>query len=142
MKTFKILIITALSLILGIAEIYGSVGGDSLRTDGRALRTRGAVEGLMRRHAPRLTFRPNEISADSFGTWKSEMKAAMARLMRHPEAQTTEPKMIKRVQRDGYVIEKWESYPLDSTVVPFLVLIPEGVDSNHPAPAALCIPGF
>ncbi len=142
MKTFKILIIAALSLILGIAEIYGSVGGDSLRTDGRALRTRGAVEGLMRRHAPRLTFRPNEISADSFGTWKSEMKAAMARLMRHPEAQTTEPKMIKRVQRDGYVIEKWESYPLDSTVVPFLVLIPDGVDSSHPAPTALCIPGF
>lgn len=142
MKLSKVLAIASLSLIFGITEVQASVGGDSLRADSRALRTRGAVEGLMRRNPPRLTYRPNTISKDSFGAWQAEMKEAMARLMRHPASQSATPKMIKRVKRDGYSLEKWESYPLDSTVVPFLVLIPDGVDSNNPAPAALCIPGF
>lgn len=142
MNIFKVLAFTTIGLFLGTTDIYGSVGGDSLRIDGRALRTRGAVEGIMRRNPPRLTFSPNEITPDSFGSWKAEMKEAMTRLMRHPESSVAAPKMINRVKRDGYSLEKWESYPLDSTVVPFLVLIPDGVDTNNPAPAALCIPGF
>ena len=142
MKIFKILAIASMSLFFGVSDARASVGGDSLRVDGRALRTRGAVEGLMRRNPPRLTFRPGEITPESFRSWQGEMKEAMAKLMRHPESQSAAPRFIKSVQRDGYRVERWESYPLDSTVVPFLVLIPDGVDADNPAPAALCIPGF
>ncbi len=119
-----------------------SVGSDSTRADSRSLRTRGAVEGLLRRNPPRLTFNPSEITPETFPAWQTEMKSAMKRLMRHPQAQAAAPSLVKRVKRPGYTLEKWESYPLDSTVVPFLVLIPDGVDASRPAPAALCIPGF
>lgn len=142
MKIFKVLFLVAACLCLDLPVAQASVGKDSLRVDGRALRTRGAVEGLMRRNPPRLTFTPGDMSPDSFTAWKAEMKEAMARLMRHPESQVDEPRLLKRVKRDGYTLEKWESYPLDSTAVPYLVLIPDGVDAQHPAPAALCIPGF
>ncbi|MDE5805966.1 MAG: alpha/beta hydrolase family protein, partial [Paramuribaculum sp.] len=121
---------------------HASVGGDSLRSDGRALRSRGVVESLMRRNPPRLTFRPEAIDADSFKVWQGKMKQAMALLMRHPQAPSAAPRRVDSRQRAGYRIERWESYPIDSAVVPFLVLIPDGVDARHPAPAALCIPGF
>ncbi|MDE6240474.1 MAG: alpha/beta hydrolase family protein, partial [Muribaculaceae bacterium] len=118
MKIFKILAIASMSLFFGVSDATASVGGDSLRVDARALRTRGAVEGLMRRNPPRLTFRPCEITPESFSSWQGEMKEAMAKLMRHPESQSAAPRFIKSVQRDGYRVERWESYPLDSTVVP------------------------
>ena len=43
-----------------------SVGSDSTRADSRSLRTRGAVEGLLRRNPPRLTFNPSEITPETF----------------------------------------------------------------------------
>ncbi len=141
MNIFKILLI-ALVVSSACLETAASVGRDSLRADSRSLRTRGAVEGLMRRNPPRLTFRPEAIDSDSFSSWRSMMKESMAKIMRHPQAPSDQAKLIKRVQRPGYTLEKWESYPLDSTAVPFLVLIPDGVTDRNPAPAMLCIPGF
>ncbi len=52
-----------------------------------------------------------------------------------------EPVRLSRVQCDGYAVEKWELYPDPISVVPFLVLIPDGVDRTHPAPGVICIPG-
>jgi len=43
--------------------------------------------------------------------------------------------------REGYELQKWEACPEPALVVPFLVLVPEGVDADHPAPAVLCFPG-
>lgn len=142
MKSLKLLVIVIFVLMGCTAEAGASVGRDSVRADGRSLRTRGAVEGLMRRNPPRLTFNSEVVVPDSFPAWQARMKEVMARLMRHPAAPSAPAKLIKRTARPGYTLEKWESYPLDSTVVPFLVLIPDGVDTSHPAPAALCIPGF
>ena len=139
----KRLIIIILVLTAFQTSAEASIGSDSARTDRRMLRTRSLVESLMRRNPPRLTFRPDEISrSGDFIRWQNDMKEAMQKLMRHPRFAAAEPKMIKRIDRDGYAIEKWESYPIDSVVVPFLVLIPDGVDLSRPAPAALCIPGF
>jgi hypothetical protein len=45
------------------------------------------------------------------------------------------------VQRDGYRVEKWEFYPDDYTAVPFLVMIPDGVTAENPAPTVLCYIG-
>ncbi len=143
MKTTKHLATLLLSAIAILsAAAMPSVGSDSVRADSRSLRTRGAVEGLMRRNPPRLTFNTSKITSEAFPAWQTEMKSAMQHLMRHPQSQAAAPNLVKRVKRPGYTLEKWESYPLDSTVVPFLVLIPDGVDASHPAPAALCIPGF
>ena len=143
MKPSVLLLALLLSAIAGLhAAAMPSVGSDSTRADSRSLRTRGAVEGLLRRNPPRLTFNPSEITPETFPAWQAEMKSAMKRLMRHPQEQSAPPSLVKRVKRPGYTLEKWESYPLDSTAVPFLVLIPDGVDASRPVPAALCIPGF
>lgn len=48
---------------------------------------------------------------------------------------------MKREERDGYSVERWEFYPDDYTAVPFLMLIPDGVNSENPAPGVLCFPG-
>ncbi|MDE7166533.1 MAG: alpha/beta hydrolase family protein [Bacteroidaceae bacterium] len=111
------------------------------RQDGRAQSTRGMAENLMRAHKPQLEY-DSTFTRKAFRTWQKDMKAAMSRLMRHPAAQAAPPVMVKSVKRDGYRIERWESYPLPQSVVPFYVLIPDGVDAAHPVPAALCIPGF
>lgn len=112
------------------------------RPDGRFLSSRGAVQRMMKEHPPVLAFNP-QMNPDEFARWRDEMKEAMKRLMRHPEAESVPaPKRVKTVARDGYRIEKWESYPLSGSVVPYLVMIPDGVDASHPAPAVLCIPGF
>ncbi|HAB41324.1 MAG TPA: hypothetical protein DCE24_05655 [Porphyromonadaceae bacterium] len=131
----------AATLLFGNFHLLASVSEEKTQ-DGLSRTTRSAVEGLMRRNPPRLTFSPAKVSADSFPAWQAQMKTAMERLMRHPQAQAASPRLIKRVKREGYTLEKWESYPLDSTAVPFLVLIPYGADAARPLPAALCIPGF
>lgn len=141
MKFLRLLIIAIVFVFVGRLEAAASIGGDSIRSDNRALRTRGAVEGLMRRNLPRLTFN-TKIDPDSFPSWKSKMKASMEALMHHPDSPSAPAKLIKRVRRENYTLEKWESYPLDSTVVPFLVLIPDNIDKDKPVPAVLCIPGF
>lgn len=103
--------------------------------------TRRAVERLMAKATPTLEYDTTMTSAE-FGQWHSDVRDAMATLMRHPSAPQGEPKLLKRVPRKGYTLEKWESYPLEGSAVPFLLLIPDGVDTLHKAPAALCIPGF
>lgn len=50
--------------------------------------------------------------------------------------------MVKKVKRNGYTVDKWNPFPMEGSVVPFLVLVPDGVDRSHKAPAALCIPGW
>lgn len=111
------------------------------RSDGRFLSSRGAVQQMMKECPPVLAFDP-QMNPDEFARWKAEVKDAMKRLMRHPMLETIAPKLVKTVVRDGYRIEKWESYPLSGNVVPYLVMIPDGVDASHPVPAVLCIPGF
>lgn len=111
------------------------------RPDGRATSTRGLAENLMRFRRPVHEF-DTTFTPEQYASWKKGLKQAMKRLMRHPESQDAEPKKICSAQRDGYRIEKWESYPLPASVVSFYLLIPDGVDETHPVPAALCIPGF
>lgn len=103
--------------------------------------TRATMERMMRQRPPQLTYDTTLASSD-FRRWQTSMSQAMAQLMKHPDAPTASPKLIKRTKRDGYSIERWESYPLDGATVHFYILIPDGVNASNPAPAALCIPGF
>lgn len=103
--------------------------------------TRSLAESLMSREMPRLHFSPETISADSFPSWQMKMREAMASLMRHPSAPVKPAEKASDEQFDGYRQERWLSYPIEGAVVPFLVLIPDGVDANNPAPGIMCIPG-
>lgn len=110
----------------------------------RAESTRSAVDNLMRRHPPRLTYDPS-MSPDSFAAWQGKMSEAMARIMRHDDfGYTSGPAPVKTLsrQRPGYTIERWEATPLEGYTVGFYVLIPDTLRYGSPAPAVLCIPGF
>lgn len=111
------------------------------RADGRYVSSRGVVHAMLKRTVPQYTFRP-DFSKEEFKQWQQGVSRAMAEVMRHPSmANLPAPRCVSSRQKDGYRVEKWESYPLPEAVVPFLVLIPDGVDEQHPAPAVMCIPG-
>lgn len=129
----------------GIAVAVAAAGDNTRvttdRADGRFLSSRGTVQNLMAEKRPSLTFDEN-MAPGKFKAWQKSMQKSMARIMRHPDVRTPAPQRVATVQRDGYRVEKWESYPLPKSVVPFLVMIPDGVSGDTPAPATLCIPGF
>ncbi|MEO6875307.1 MAG: alpha/beta hydrolase family protein [Opitutaceae bacterium] len=111
------------------------------RPDGRYLATRGFVQSLMRNARPKLTF-DSSFSAAEFARWKAQVRAKMIELIRFPEvASCPKPKLLSRVPRTGYSIEKWEIYPLPGWAVRFLVLVPNSASSRTPAPAIVCFPG-
>lgn len=112
------------------------------REDGRYVSSRAIAHRLMNARPPRLQYHEGMDSAQ-MAAWRGDVKTTMERLMYYPVPDSINPaKMIWSRQRDGYRIEKWESYPFEEAVVPYLVLIPDGVDASNPAPAMLCIPGY
>ena len=112
------------------------------RPDGRFLSSRAIVHNLMKNNPPRLQYRPG-MTPDQFAAWQTDMSEAMARLMKHPDASgLPAPVKLGSWPRDGYTLERWECYPFEGAVVPYVVLIPDGVSATSPAPAVLCIPGF
>lgn len=111
------------------------------RSDGRYLSSRGVTHALLRNLKPKHAFDPG-LSPEQFKTWKVEFREAMERLMCHPDiTDQPAPKRIETRQREGYRVEKWEIYPLPECVSTFLVLIPDGVTPENPAPGVICIPG-
>ena len=128
--------------LLFILPVVGQAQITTDRQDGRFQSTRGTVQYMLKQMKPAYAFDPSFTPAE-FKEWQSGLRTAMKELMHFPEiADLPAPVCIKTVQRDGYRVEKWESYPLPGSVVPYLVLIPDGVDPGHKAPAVLCIPGF
>ena len=112
------------------------------RKDGRFLSSRGTVQYMLKEMKPAYAFNP-DFTETEFKEWQAGLRSAMQELMHFPEiADSPAPVCVRTVKRDGYRIEKWESYPLPGSVVPYLVLIPDGVGSGHKVPAMLCIPGF
>lgn len=114
---------------------------ETSRPDGRFAGTRGIVQAMMKRVEPAYAFRPDFTSAE-FACWQAGFREKMKELMQRPELSgLPAPKRIGSEKRNGYRLEKWESYPLPEAVVSFLVLIPDGADAAHPVPGVLCIPG-
>ena len=150
MNRLLILIAAALASVLPAAAQNNRQASSSddpagittARPDGRFLSSRGTVQHLLKQLKPANAFNPS-FTKEEFAAWQSDVRSAMKELMHYPEAgDLPSPVRLKTVKREGYRIEKWESYPLPGSVVPYLVLIPDGVDATHPAPAVLCIPGF
>lgn len=112
------------------------------RPDGRYLSSRAVAHRLMQSRTPRLKYHSGMDSA-RFGQWKSDVASTMGRLMAHPDSVNIAlPRKVGEWRRDGYTLQKWESYPFSEAVVPFLVLVPDSVTSGSPAPGILCIPGY
>ena len=113
----------------------------SERSDGRHLSTRGFVQHLLRSSEPKLAFNP-EFTTEELEEWRLRVRVKLEQLMNFPEVQPQPaPEKLWTKQRDGYRLEKWEVYPEPGSVVPYLVLIPSGATSVHPAPAVMCFPG-
>ncbi len=113
----------------------------STRPDGRHVATIAAHMEAMRRLKPLLAL-PDDLDAATYACWRDQVRTkAKELLLLPPVTPQPAPVRLSRVQREGYAVEKWELYPDDVTAVPFLVLIPDGVDAEHPAPGVICIPG-
>ena len=111
------------------------------RADGRFVSTAGFLHAHLKRMQPRLAFDP-AMSPDEFPAWQEVVRKKLWELMRVPDVPPQpEPKHLWTEQREGHQLQKWEAYPEPLSVVPFLVLVPDGVSQQSPAPAVVCVPG-
>ena len=111
------------------------------RSDGRYISTRGMVQDRLRNLTPVLKFDP-DFTKDEFLKWQLRVRDKLRELMQFPEVHTQpKPKCVSKTKKDGYTVEKWEMYPFSGYVVPFLVLVPDDVTPENPAPGILCFPG-
>lgn len=100
-----------------------------------------AYRELLCHMQPKLAL-PEALTEESFKVWRKQVQQKYRELLCMPEfTKQPAPVQLSCEKRDGYRIEKWEFYPDDYTAVPFLVLIPDGVNCRKPAPGVLCIPG-
>lgn len=111
------------------------------REDGRFQTSLGFCHHLLVHHKPRLSFDP-AMSASAFEDWRLQVREKLTELMGFPEAvDQPAPRQLWSKPREGYRVEKWEVYPEPGSVVPFMMLVPDGVDANHPARAVMCFTG-
>lgn len=111
------------------------------RADGRFVETAGFFHKYLETLRPRLEFQPG-MSREQFAAWKEKVRTRLFELMCFPEVPPQpEPKRTWSQARQGYRLERWEVYPEPYSVVPYLLLVPEGVSQQSPAPAVLCFPG-
>ncbi len=111
------------------------------RADGRYVESVAWLHSLHRDWQPKLAFDP-EMSPEEFGEWSDAVQAKVRELMTLPSPPPQpEPVMVSSEAREGYELQRWESFPEPKLMVPYLVLVPDGVDAEHPAPAVMCFPG-
>lgn len=109
------------------------------REDGRFVSTAGFVHATMKGNPPALAWNP-EMPLQEMPAWREAVREKLRELMRFPDVpEQPQPRMLWSEPREGYTLQKWEAYPEPRSVVPYLVLIPDGI--TEPAPAVLCFPG-
>jgi len=117
-------------------------GFETDREDGRYVHTAGLLQAQLRNLRPKLAFDP-DMKASAFPAWQKAVREKLSELLCFPEDVPPQPgpKKLWTRKRDGYRLEKWEAYPEPFCVVPFLMLIPDGVSPQSAAPAVMCFPG-
>ncbi len=111
------------------------------RQDGRFIDTAGFLHNAMKTNQPKLAFDPS-MKVEDFPAWQNSVRDKLVELMAFPEViNQPPPKRLWIRKKDGYQIQKWEAYPEPYCVVPFMLVIPDGVNKHHPAPAVMCFPG-
>ncbi len=114
---------------------------ESKRADGRHTASLAAFTERLRNLVPKLAL-PKELTPEVFYSWQGEVRKRYKELLCIPPIKRQEdPVRLYAEKRDGYSVEKWEFYPDEYTVVPFLVLIPDGASSNERVPGVICLPG-
>ncbi len=114
---------------------------ESGRDDGRFVQTAALVHKCLATLRPKLAF-DSGITHEAFPAWQQAVRDKLLELMCFPEVGGQQPpKRIWSQAREGYRLERWEAYPEPYSVVPFLLLIPDGVSSRSPGPAVMCFPG-
>ncbi len=123
----------------GLAKGQTYAGG---REDGRFLQTAAWVHKYMQTLQPKLAFRP-DTTREEFPAWQKAVREKLLELMCFPPEVPgqPEPKRIWSQASEGYRLERWEAYPEPFSVVPYLLLVPDGVSPSSPAPAVMCFPG-
>lgn len=120
----------------GEAQTYASG-----REDGRFIQTAAFVHKSMQLLQPKLAF-PPDMTREAFPTWQKAVREKLLELMCFPEVGgQPEPRRVWSQPRQGYRLERWEAYPEPFSVVPYLVLVPDGAGPDSPAPAVMCFPG-
>ncbi|MBT7302142.1 MAG: hypothetical protein HN849_21620, partial [Victivallales bacterium] len=114
----------------------------SEREDGRFVSSTGFIHAHLKHLKPKLAFDP-EMEPGDFPAWREAVQAKLLELMCFPEFDQPQPQPqhLWSKQRDGYRLEKWEAYPEPYSVVPYLVLVPDDVSAQSPAPGVMCFPG-
>ncbi len=111
------------------------------RGDGRFVQTAALVHKDLQLLRPKLAFGPH-INRATFPAWQKAVREKLLELMCFPDGERQPaPQRIWSQRREGYRLERWEAYPEPYSVVPFLVLIPDGICPRSPAPAVMCFPG-
>ena len=102
----------------------------------------GLTHHLMRSGSAKLAFDP-DMTGEQFTHWQGQVRSKLQELMCFPEDVPDQPQPARlwSEPREGYRIEKWEAYPEPGSVVPFLILVPDGVDASHPGRTVMCFPG-
>ncbi len=117
----------------------------SSREDGRHISPMAALMERLRNTPAALEF-PKECDEEGFAKWKEELRSKVSELLRLEDlskeaSRQPAPKLISSVKRDTYRVEKWEIYPDDYSVVPFLALIPDEASEENKVPGVMCFPG-
>ena len=111
------------------------------RKDGRFLQTAALVHKSLQTLQPKLAFRP-DMTREALPAWQNAVREKLLELMCFPEVRAQpEPKRIWSQARQGYRLERWEAYPEPYSVVPYLLLVPDGASIRSPTPAVMCFPG-
>ena len=111
------------------------------RDDKRHLSSLAANLERLRNIRPALSFNL-DFSRKEYMEWQAKVRAKfLERLQLPPVTKQPEPRMLWEKQREGYLVQKWEFFPEDWSVVTVLILIPDEVSESSPAPAVLCFPG-
>lgn len=89
-------------------------------------------------HRPSHAFRPDI----DFATWRHKLRDAIAALRGPlPTPVDPEPVELERTFGSGYVQTRLVFRSASDVDVPALLLVPDGVDADHPAPAILALHG-
>jgi hypothetical protein len=100
------------------------------------------MQAFIKSHRPKLAFDP-DMDAREFPAWQEQLREKVLELMAFPEViDQPAPKRVGVEQRAGYQLQRWEIYPEPHCVVPFLMLVPDSVSDQSPAPGVMCFPGY
>ena len=114
---------------------------ESGRPDGRFVSTAGWVHRELKGMQPALAFDPS-FTRKQFAAWRGKVRRKLRELMALPNVgPQPAPKKVRTVRRDGYELQRWELYPEPGSVVPVLLLVPDGVSKSNQAGAVICLPG-